>query len=116
LGCSLIKITVNGKTIVGNNEDFGNHDTRIWFEPGDKQHYGVVYVGYDDLFPEGGMNEAGLVFDAFGVSNKPLKDTLGKEPIFELDLKRKIMTECSTAEEVKVLIEKYNLNFWSHSV
>ena len=116
LGCSLIKITLNGKTIVGNNEDFGNHDTRIWFEPGDNQLYGVVYVGYDDLFPEGGMNEAGLVFDAFGVSNKPLKDTLGKEPIFELDLKRKIMTECSTVEEAKALIEKYNLYFWSHSV
>ncbi|MGB8319837.1 MAG: tetratricopeptide repeat protein [Ignavibacteriaceae bacterium] len=116
LGCSLIKITINGKTIVGNNEDFGNHDTRIWFEPGDNQHYGVVYVGYDDLFPEGGMNEAGLVFDAFGVSNKPLKDTLGKEPIFELDLKRKIMTECATAEEVMALINKYNLYYWSHSV
>jgi penicillin V acylase-like amidase (Ntn superfamily) len=116
LGCSLIKITINGKTIVGNNEDFGNHDTRIWFEPGDNQHYGAVYVGYDDLFPEGGMNEKGLVFDAFGVSNKPLKDTLGKEPIFEYDLKRKIMTECTTVEEVRALISKYNLYFWSHSV
>ena len=89
-GCSLIKITINGKTIVGNNEDFSNPDTRIWFEPGGIQHYGVVYVGYDNLFPEGGMNEAGLVFDAFGVSDKPLKDTTNKEPIFELDLKEKL--------------------------
>ncbi len=115
-GCSLIKITINGKTIVGNNEDFSNPDTRIWFEPGGIQHYGVVYVGYDNLFPEGGMNEAGLVFDAFGVSDKPLKDTTNKEPIFELDLKRKIMSECSTVEEVNALINKYNLYFWSHSV
>ena len=36
------------------------------------------------------MNEAGLVFDAFGVSDKPLKDTTNKEPIFELDLKEKL--------------------------
>ena len=32
--CSMAKITINGRTIVGNNEDFGNSDTRIWFEPG----------------------------------------------------------------------------------
>jgi tetratricopeptide (TPR) repeat protein len=113
--CSLVKITVNGKTIVGNNEDFGNPDTRIWFEPGRAEGFGAMYVGYNNLFPEGGMNEAGLVFDAFGMTNKPLNDTTGKLPIFEPDLKRKIMRECSTVEQVKALVEKYNLYFWSHS-
>jgi tetratricopeptide (TPR) repeat protein len=114
--CSLIKMTINGKTIVGNNEDFRNPDTRIWFEPGTGSQFGAVYVGYNNLFPEGGINKAGLMFDAFGVANKPLKDTTGKLPIFELDLKRRIMKECSTVEQVKALVEKYNLYFWSHSV
>jgi len=114
--CSMVKITLNGKTIIGNNEDFSNPDTRIWFEQGSGNKYGAVYVGYNNLFPEGGINEAGLVFDAFGMTNKPLKDTTGKLPIFELDLKRKIMQECSTVEEVNELISKYNLYFWSHSV
>jgi hypothetical protein len=94
--CTLIKVTANGKTIVGNNEDFKNADTRIWFEPGTGNQFGAVYVGYNNLFPEGGVNEAGLMFDAFGMKNKPLKDTAGKFPIFELDLKRRIMRECST--------------------
>ena len=114
--CSLIKMTTGGKTIVGNNEDFQNADTRIWFEPETGKLYGAVYVGYNNLFPEGGINEAGLMFDAFGMDNKPLKDTTGKLSIFELDLKRRIMKECSTVEQVKVLIEKYNLYFWSHAV
>jgi tetratricopeptide (TPR) repeat protein len=113
--CTLIKVTANGKTIVGNNEDFKNADTRIWFEPGTGNQFGAVYVGYNNLFPEGGVNEAGLMFDAFGMKNKPLKDTAGKFPIFELDLKRRIMRECSTVEQVKALIDKYNLYFWSHS-
>ncbi len=114
--CTLIKTTTNGKTIVGNNEDFTNPDTRIWFEPGHGTGFGAVYVGYNSLSPEGGVNEAGLMFDAFGMPNKPLKDTTGKAPVFELDLKRKIMKECSTAEQVKALLETYNLYFWSHSV
>jgi hypothetical protein len=114
--CSLVKITSNGKTIVGNNEDSGNSDTRIWFEQGSGKQFGVVYVGYNELMPEGGMNEAGLMFDAFAVNDKPLVDTAGKLPIFEFDMKKMIMRVCSTVEEVKALIDKYNLYFWSHSV
>lgn len=114
--CTFIKVTAKGKTIVGNNEDFGNADTRIWFEPGTGRQFGAVYVGFNQLTPEGGMNEAGLVFDGFGMDNKPLKDTTNKLPIFEMDLKRKIMKECSTIEQVKALISKYNLYFWSHTV
>jgi len=114
--CTLVKMTAKGRTIVGNNEDFTNPDTRIWFEPGTGRQFGAVYVGYNSLSPEGGVNEAGLMFDAFGMKNKPLKDTTGKAPVFELDLKRTIMKECSTVEQVKALIDKYNLYFWSHSV
>lgn len=114
-GCSAVKITCNGKTIVGNNEDAPNSDVRIWFEPNTIGPYGVAYVGFDNLFPEGGINEAGLVFDAFGLSDKPIKDTLNKEPIFQLELKKMIMENCQTVEEVKDLIDKYNIYFWSHS-
>jgi tetratricopeptide (TPR) repeat protein len=114
--CSLIKITARGKTIVGNNEDFSNPDTRIWFEQGNGKQFGAVYVGYNELSPEGGINEAGLMFDAFGVDSKPLHDTTGKLPIFEFNLKKRIMKECSTVKQVKTLIDKYNLYFWSHSV
>jgi tetratricopeptide (TPR) repeat protein len=114
--CTLVKVTANGKTIVGNNEDFKNADTRIWFEPGTGSQFGAVYVGHNNLFPEGGVNEAGLMFDAFGMKDKPLKDTTGKFPVFELDLKRRIMKGCSAVEQVKALVEKCNLYFWSHSV
>ncbi len=114
--CTMIKITVKGRTIVGNNEDSPNSDTRIWFEPGAGKKFGAVYVGYAQLSPEGGINEAGLLFDAFGMSDKPLNDTTGKLPIFELDLKRRIMQECSTVAQVKSLLDRHNLYFWSHAV
>lgn len=39
-GCSMVKLTKGGKTIVGNNEDQMNPNTRIWFENGKNGGYG----------------------------------------------------------------------------
>ncbi len=116
LGCTMVKITKNGRTIAGNNEDQSNPNTKIWFESGKKGRYGVVYVGFDNLYPQGGMNEAGLVFDGFTQSYKEVKNIIGKKKISALDLEKKIMQECSTAEEVKNLISQYNISFWSSAV
>ena len=115
-GCSMIKVTKNGVTIVGNNEDQSNPNTRIWFEPGKNGNYGVVYVGFDNLFTQGGMNEAGLVYDGFTQSNRIVVDTVGKLKITSLELQKKIMQECKTVDEVKSIISKYNIAFFSSAV
>lgn len=46
-----------------NNEDFNNPVTRIWFVPAEAGRYGCVYVGFDNGWAQGGMNEKGLAFD-----------------------------------------------------
>lgn len=115
-GCSMIKLTKNGKTIVGNNEDWYNPNTRIWFETSKNGGFGAMYVGYENMFPQGGMNEAGLVFDGFGQSYRAVTDTTGKLKISPGDLYKKIMRECATVDEVKNLFNQYNRSFWSSSV
>lgn len=115
-GCSMIKLTKNGKTIVGNNEDWFNPNTRVWFENRKGGGYGAMYVGFDNLFPQGGMNEAGLVFDGFGQSFRAVTDTIGKLKISSRNISKKIMQECGTVEEVKNLLNQYNRSFWSSSV
>jgi len=116
LSCSMIKITKNGKTIVGNNEDQMNPNTKIWFETSKNGGYGVVYVGFDNLYPQGGMNEVGLVFDGFSQSYREVKDTIGKKIIAPLDLEKLIMQKCSTVEDVKNLFSQYNRSTWSSAV
>ncbi|HEX2535761.1 MAG TPA: hypothetical protein VHK69_18595, partial [Chitinophagaceae bacterium] len=61
--CSLCKITINGRTVVGNNEDWTNPNSEIRFEPKGGGTYGYMCVGFDDHFPQGAVNEAGLLFD-----------------------------------------------------
>ncbi len=115
-GCSMIKITKNEMTIVGNNEDQSNPNTRIWFEPSKDGSYGVVYVGFDNLFPQGGMNEAGLVYDGFTQSYKAVVNTVGKLTLSSRELQKKIMRECATVDDVKTMISKYNIEFLSSAV
>lgn len=109
--CSMYKITANGKTMVGNNEDSWRLTSSIWFEQGNSKRYGAAYVGYSDKpHPDGAVNEYGLAFDAFTMprkANVPRKDPAKKDFSFQ-DLKA-IMQQCRTVEEVQAFLSKLNL-------
>ncbi|MFT5920229.1 MAG: hypothetical protein ACI9FU_002047 [Granulosicoccus sp.] len=103
-GCSMCKITVDGKTIVGNNEDSWATNPILWFETSD-DYFDVAYLGQqsnDDL--QGAINETGLVFDAFLV-NPSEKQTGSIHPNKSAFLRR-IMQNCKSVRDVKRLIEE----------
>lgn len=115
----MFKITQGGKTLVGNNEDYWNPNTRVWFEQGEGQKHGAIYVGFDDFYPQGGMNEAGLVFDGFAMNYLAITDTLNKEAITtneEFSFTKNILQTCSTVLEVRELLSKYNLEMFQTSL
>ncbi len=115
--CSMFKITIYGKTMVGNNEDAWRLDSKIWFEPGTNGKYGSAYVGHNDLFPQGAMNEMGLVYDGFAVYPRQLKPVKGKLPIEDpASFLRMIMQKCKTVEEVHKLVNKYDRSIFNHSM
>ncbi len=99
--CSMFVIRMNGKVMVGNNEDSWNQNTRIWFEQGDDTNFGVTYVGFDDFWPQGAINEKGLVFDGFAMPYLEIKKFEGKKTPEIEDFLQYIMKTCSTVEEVK---------------
>ncbi|MEI7727293.1 MAG: tetratricopeptide repeat protein, partial [Bacteroidota bacterium] len=107
--CSMFKVTMHGKTMVGNNEDYWNPNTRIWFEQGKNGEYGAAYVGFDDFYPQGGMNQAGLVFDGFSEDYKAISDTLGKKSL-GMDFLKEILKKCATVDEVKKYLSQHNLS------
>jgi len=107
--CSMFVIKKNGKVMVGNNEDFWNQNSRMWFERGNKNNFGVVYVGFDDLWPQGAINDKGLVFDGFAMPYLEIKDFEGKVPPKQEDFLQFIMRTCSKVEEVKEIFLKWDL-------
>lgn len=108
--CSMYKITKNGKTIVGNNEDWLSPNHQFWFESSGKNKFGVMYMGQLDNFAQGAINEAGLVFDGFfQANNLPVNNTVGKLKIPISDAIRKVMQTMTKVEEVETYLETINL-------
>ena len=107
--CSMFVININEKIMVGNNEDYWNQNSRMWFEQGDENKFGVTYVGFDDFWPQGAINVEGLVFDGFGMPYLEIKDFEGKDSIEQEDFLHYIMRTCSKVEEVKDIFLKWDL-------
>lgn len=110
LACSMYKISKNGKTIVGNNEDYFSPNSKFWFEKGSRNTFGVMYIGLLNNFAQGAINEAGLVFDGFW---EPFLEVKGVEG--ELDVPigaalKKVMQHMTNVEDVQTYLLTINLN------
>jgi hypothetical protein len=107
-GCTMFTATKDGKTLIGNNEDWVDPNTKMWIEPAAEGKYGVLYFGFGNMFPQGGMNDQGLVFDGFATPYLAIRNSSGKKR-FEGNLINKVMQECATIDEVVRLCEPYSM-------
>lgn len=112
--CSAFKITANGKTFVGNNEDAWRINPKLWFVPASAGKYGVVYVGANDVMSQGGINEKGLMYDGFSIM--PKEDKPDGTDYAPKELLREIMETCATVAEVKEKLKPYNRYFFTHGM
>ena len=100
-----------GIVLVGNNEDWGEPYSMIWFLPQEKGKYGRVYFGFDGGgFAFGGMNDQGLFFDLYSLPRKPVQ-TSEHRKFGKMDLILTIMETCATVEEALQVLREYNLKF-----
>ena len=107
--CSMYKITRDGKTIVGNNEDWISPNNQFWFDPGEDGEYGVMNIGLLNNFAQGAINEAGLVFDGFANPYLEVKNLDGKISIPIGEAVQKIMHSFENVREVKKYLASINL-------
>lgn len=114
--CSMYKLTVDGKTMVGCNEDAWRTTSKIWFENAkNSNEYGAGFtgsrqVGISKTAPQSGMNEVGLTFSRLS-SYYPTQDKLFPNKIKitnEVKYLTDILHKCATIEEVKKYIEQYD--------
>jgi hypothetical protein len=102
-GCTVVYAADGRIAVGGNNEDQRNPLTRIWFVPGEHGGYGSVFVGYDDLVVQGGMNEAGLFFDGLGVREVEVPASPGKPTYTGQNFFVEVMSAC---DSVACVLEK----------
>jgi hypothetical protein len=110
--CTGFCISKGDTVLFGNNEDHIDPDSKVFYVPAEKGKYGGVYFGFDNPpFPQGGMNEKGLVFDMFAIDPNKVKNSLDKPKVPLDQLIDKVMSECATVDEALEIFDKYNLAF-----
>ncbi len=111
ISCSMCKITKNGKTVVGNNEDFYNANTEIHFRKGLNGNYGFAFFCYSNMIGfQGGMNEAGLAFDGFGMKQRTPRHSFVGKSQFDSSHIVEVMQTCKNVYEVKKKFSNYDLS------
>jgi hypothetical protein len=113
ISCTIFIASDKKQVLVGNNEDYiPTLNTYFWVRPCEKGNNGYVFWGFDEKYPEGGMNEKGLFYDAAALPK--IVDL--KKDSYKLDyngyIVEKVLQECSTVKEVLMLVRKYNLTWY----
>lgn len=109
-GCTVFYAASGDTVLAGNNEDYLIPLTRVWFIPASEGKHGRVIFGFDDLQPQGGMNDQGLFFDGLMVPYKPLSQPDQKPPFpgAPAAILDDILARNATVEDVLAYIEPYS--------
>lgn len=108
--CTIFMAAKGGKVLAGNNEDFIDPETNMWFLPAEDGKYGRVYFGFGIGLPQGGMNDQGLFFDYAALPPMP-KPLDNQKEIYKGSLVKKAMEECKSVEEVLEIFDKYDRQY-----
>ena len=94
--CTIFLLTDTNRVLFCNNEDWFQTKATIWFVPAEASRFGCVYVGFDDGFPQGGMNTEGLASD--WVSG--YEETWNPDPKLPTSAgSRQLLETCATVDE-----------------
>lgn len=108
LACTIFMLTDNEKVLVGNNEDWSDPKTRIWFLDGKDGTFGRVFFGFDNFWGQGGMNDQGLFYDwvNFGAQTgwtaDPDKKSIDGNPA------EAMLASCATVEDAIEFFKTHN--------
>lgn len=114
--CTVFKITKDGKTLIGSNEDWPKMNVipKVWFVPASKDKYSVAYFGldYQGDWAQCAINEKGLYYDGARLI-PPAKfkiDPDNQKQIYDGDILREIMGKCANVEEAINLLNKFDFS------
>jgi hypothetical protein len=105
--CTVFYASDGELALGGNNEDYRDPFTYVWFLPSEEGEYGRAYFGYEDFLPQGGVNDRGLFFDGLAV-DRTVEVPQEDKPTYGGNLTDKAMAECATVECVLQLFDRYH--------
>jgi hypothetical protein len=108
--CTIFSVSNRESAFFCNNEDWFDPETYYWVIPSDSNGYGVLCFGYRNLYPQGGINERGLAFDANALPRVEVKANPDGLKPYQAIVNVIIMRQCATVAEAIDLAKSYD---WS---
>lgn len=105
--CTVFFATDGIIVLGGNNEDWSDPNTKFWFIPSGEGKHGWIKFGFASGYPQGGMNDQGLFWDATACSYLEMPYSEANKEKLSGSLMQKVMGECSTVEEARLVFQNY---------
>lgn len=105
--CTIFCISMDGMVLAGNNEDWEDPDTRFWIYPPEGGKHGWIKFGFGSGFPQGGMNDRGLFWDATAGPHMDMPASEANKSLYHGPLMQKVIEECSSMSDALELFNAY---------
>ncbi len=105
--CTVFYASNDKYTIAGNNEDWTDPASKMFFYPAKNGKFGWVKFGWGSGFPQGGMNENGLFWDATACCYLDMLESEANKEKYNGALMGKIIEECGSVKEALDIFSNY---------
>ncbi|MHA2254344.1 MAG: PKD domain-containing protein [Candidatus Kariarchaeaceae archaeon] len=109
MSCTVFHASNEEFAFGGNNEDWSDPDTYIYFIPPTDTEYGMAIVGYTgNYWIQGGMNEKGVFWDGLACPFLEVLNSTGK-PYYPGNIFEYILQVCETCDQALDILDQYNM-------
>jgi len=105
--CTIFYLVRDSLILAGNNEDWKDPAPIMWFYPAEEGRHGWVKFGWGSGFPQGGINDQGLFWDATAGPYLAMPRSEATKEKYNGPLMQKVIEECSNVEEALALFSAY---------
>lgn len=105
--CTVFYLKNDTVVLAGNNEDWLDPASKMWFYPPTVNAYGWIKFGWGSGFPQGGMNNQGLFWDATSGPHLEMPYSEANKVEYPGALMEKVIRECANVEEARAVFSAY---------
>jgi hypothetical protein len=113
--CSGFYIAKDSIIYACKNTDLTDWKSKIWFTPASDTTFGFACFGFEYPYLSDGMNDKGLVVYHFSGHEKKITKSINK-PVYNGVLSEYVLATCQSVEDVKILLNKYNLSLFHNGM
>ncbi|MCK4746106.1 MAG: fibronectin type III domain-containing protein [Bacteroidales bacterium] len=105
--CTILYYAKDEIILAGNNEDWKDPATKMWIYPPETGKHGWIKFGFGSGFPQGGMNDQGVFWDATAGPHMDMPYSESNKTLYSGALMQKVIEESSNIGEAAAILQAF---------